>query len=161
MARIMAVSSGWTTFTCPRGTTLPSATATMSIWDSDAQAIAPAMMPQSSAALKRKVGENGVSMTSRAAGRNSRSSDVRRAGFAGNVMTLSRGFCAVVDAPPAGLVRSAPRNGVGSTITSLSPYRLANEVGVKAVMVHQRLVGAYLGKLAALHHRDAVSVADR
>ena len=37
MARIIAVSSGCTTLTWPSGTTLPSATATMSICDSEAQ----------------------------------------------------------------------------------------------------------------------------
>src|SRR5215475_3364801 len=167
MARIIAVSSGCTTLTCPSGTTLPSATATMSIWASEAHASAARMSAQIPQAVSRSVGDAGVSITSRAAGRNSRSSDVRR-GLRRNrpnttlpcTTGLPRspaaepGFGAL---PGGGLACGSGRSGVGSTMAS--PGRLADEIGVEAVVVHQRVVRAGLGELAALHDDDAIGMA--
>jgi hypothetical protein len=76
MVRIIAVSSGCTTFTWPSGTTLPSADATMSMCDSEAQITAAVIKAHSAQAVKRSVGDSGVSINSMVAGRNSRSSAV-------------------------------------------------------------------------------------
>jgi hypothetical protein len=62
--------------TCPSGTTLPAAVATMSICERLAQRTAAAMIVQSASAVRRSVGEAGVSTTSIAAGRKARSSAV-------------------------------------------------------------------------------------
>src|SRR6266571_3639798 len=114
MARIIAVSSGCTTLTWPSGTTLPSATATMSICDSEAQISAAAISPHSAHAVNRSVSDSGVSISSIVAGRNSRSSAVSFRTTLNGAGGLGAGAEAFGEA-------SVGRKGIGCTIALTPP----------------------------------------
>src|SRR4051794_36826383 len=77
MARTIPPLSGWMTLLRPDGTTFPRAVATMSTCPKMAQINAMAKNTMIVPAMARPAGEAGVSMISREAGRNSRSSLAR------------------------------------------------------------------------------------
>src|SRR5262252_6831426 len=78
MARTTPISSGWTVLVRPLGTISPGAVATISTCPMVAQATASTKNRMMTPPIARPAGEAGVSMISRAAGRNSSSSRRRR-----------------------------------------------------------------------------------
>src|SRR5258706_16092485 len=78
MAATLAVSSGWMILVLPLVTILPGAVAMMSISPIQDQATAKTAMAMMVAPRSLPIGEAGVSMISKAAGRKSRSSRLRR-----------------------------------------------------------------------------------
>src|SRR6516165_6792778 len=119
----------------PLGTILPGAVATMSVVPREAQAIARQNKAMTVIEITRRVGDGGVSVISRAAGKNASSYSRRRAAVCGNGTTFLTDF---MD-------------------TSLQVV----EFGVAAVAANQLIMGSVLNDAAALDGDNAVGVAYR
>src|SRR5262245_18151060 len=158
MAVTMPVSAGWTTLVLPCGTIWPVAVATMSTLPMQAQAIATIATRMMVNPIARPTGEGGVSTISRAAGRNSRSSRVRRGKRSSFALVFSGAGCR---ASPAGTLGSGTGRRLRAALSCCIDHlaRLdAMQQRVAPAAADQLFMLAVLDDAALLDGDDAVAL---